>query len=109
MDSGTRRSDGRLAERDHADPTANAGRDLGHRPDRPPQPGKLRLFFAVAFAVTLAWRLGDAVLPASIPPLVLAAIAFGAPLAGALAAFALHRGLFDAIFDGTGEKARRIR
>ncbi|MBL8898044.1 MAG: hypothetical protein JNM84_10480 [Planctomycetes bacterium] len=97
MDSGTRRSDERREAR------------ASSAPEHAPQPGKLRLFFAVAFAVTLAWRLGDAVLPASIHPLVLGAIAFGAPLAGALAALALHRGLFDAIFDGARAKARRSR
>jgi hypothetical protein len=108
LDSGSRRSNGRREERDHAEHAEHAGRDRAER-DHSPQPGKLRLFFAVAFAVTLAWRLGDAVLPSSIPPVVLAVIALGAPLAGALAAFALHRGLFDAIFDGTRAKARKIR
>jgi hypothetical protein len=79
-------------------------------PQAPPdQPGKLRLLFALAFAVTLAWRLGDAVLPASFPPFFLAVIALGAPLAGALAALALHRGLFDAIFEGARERARKSR
>lgn len=89
---------------------ASGEKGAEHAPEAPPsQPGKLRLLFAIAFGVTLAWRLGDAVLPASFPPLLLAAIALGAPLAGALAALALHRGLFDAIVEGARERARRSR
>jgi hypothetical protein len=98
LEQGTGRSDRSREERSESAPPAT-----------PSQPGKLRLLFALAFAVTLAWRLGDAFLPAAISPLLLAAIACGAPLAGALAAFALHRGLFDAIFDGARVRARKSR
>ena len=89
MSGGTDRRQGVRKDEDSAAAPALPGSDRDarpsggsaeHQPSRPPQPGKLRLFFALAFAVTLAWRLGDAVLPASIPPLLVAVIALGAPL-----------------------------
>lgn len=100
MDSGKERREGAHT----SDP--NSVGSANEMPPYPQQPGKLRLLFALAFAVTLAWRLGDAFLPSSLSPLLLAAIALGAPLAGALAAIGIHRGLFEAIHWGPRERIR---
>lgn len=76
-----------------------------HDPENPPpQPGKLRLLFAVATGAILAARLAHRYLPENFPPVILYAVFLGAPLAAILLAWAAHRGIFEAI---TGEVRSR--
>jgi hypothetical protein len=75
----------------------------------PPQPGKLRLLFALAFGTVLAMRLADRFLPAGFPPAMLYVIAVGAPLAAILLAWVLHRGVFHGLLYEREDEDRERR